>query len=475
MSDPMRSYKDKREQLYQQLVTEYEDRFSTSSSFHKRATQRLVDGGSHALRMFEPFPPWIRSAQGAYLYDLDCHAILDFWQGHYANVLGHNPGVVREALAEMLTQGHGLQTGSQDVQEWELADVICQHVGADRVRFTTSGTLATMYAVLLSRTFTGRDKIMKVGGGWHGGHPRGFKGVSYGREGYQGVETEGLPQVFPQEVVVTSYNDANALEDAFRKHGDEVACFIVEPFIGAGGFVAASPEYLRLARELTERHGALLVLDEIISGFRFRAGNLGALYGIQPDLMTLGKVVGGGMPVAAVAGRADVMGLCGRWGGRRVRFDGGTYSGHALSMLAGRTLVEHLAAHEDEIYPRIQAMGERLRAAVQRAYDDEGVLVQVLGGPSEVMPGSSMILLNFLHQAGVSRDLPDELNNPQNSDGVLREREVKVAYLLEDVFVLHGGGAVSAAHTEEDLALMEEASRKVARRLREAGLAGPHR
>jgi glutamate-1-semialdehyde 2,1-aminomutase len=239
--------------------------------------------------------------------------------------------------------------------------------------------------------------------------------------------------------------------------------------------VAASPEYLKLARELTEKHGALLVLDEIISGFRFRAGNLGALYGIQPDLTTLGKVVGGGMPVAAVAGRADVMDLCGRQGGRRVRFDGGTYSGHPLSMLAGRTLLEYLVSHEDEVYPRIHNMGARLRDDVQAAYDDEGVLVQVLGGPSDVMPGSSMILLNFLHQEGISRDLPDEINNPLNSDGVLREREVKVAYLLEDVFVLHGGGAVSMAHTEEDLARFVTVSRSVARRLREAGLAGAHR
>lgn len=156
---------------------------------------------------------------------------------------------------------------------------------------------------------------------------------------------------------MTGYNDPEALRRHFREHGDRLACFIVEPFIGAGGFILATPEYLQAARELTDQYGVVLIFDEVISGFRFRAGDLGALYGIRPDLATFAKIIGGGMPVAAVAGRREIMELCGRAGGSRVAFSGGTYSAHPAAMLAPRAMLTHLLAHEAEIYPAIGRLG----------------------------------------------------------------------------------------------------------------------
>ncbi|NLE76631.1 MAG: aminotransferase class III-fold pyridoxal phosphate-dependent enzyme, partial [Chloroflexi bacterium] len=327
-------------------------------------------------------------------------------------------------------------------------------------------------AVMLSRTFTGRDLVLKVGGGWHGSQPWGLKGVHFGHEGFQEMETEGLPAAFGREVLVTRYNDVAALEAAFQQHGERIACFIVEPYIGAGGGIPAQAAYLRRARELTQQHGALLIFDEVIAGFRFCAHNLGSLYSLKPDLMTMGKVIGGGMPVAAVAGRGDVLALAGKAGGRKVRFDGGTYSAHPLSMLAGLTMLRHLTAREGEIYPRLGALGEKWRAGATQAFADEGVLARCTGGPNEVMPyGSSMGLLHFLLRPDVPMHSPDAVNDPACCDVEMRERVVKLAFLLEGVFVADGGGAVSMAHTDDDVQRMIAAARAVARRLAAAGFA----
>jgi len=474
MPDSLQAYEERRRRLLNQLLEEFRKRFPASARTHKDAASRLVDGVSHALRMYDPFPVWVKGSHGAYLYDLDDHAILDFWQGHFANILGHNPPMITEALARALQDGHGLQCGVQDAWEYELAELLCRQIGAEKIRFTTSGTLATMYSIMLSRAYTGRDLVLKVGGGWHGAQPWGLKGVGFGQAGYQGNDTEGVTGSVLQEVLITSFNNVEALEDVFRRHGDGLACFIVEPWLGSGGEMAATPEFLRRARELTAQHGAVLILDEVIAGFRFHAGTLGALYGVQPDLTTMGKIIGGGMPVSAVAGRADIMKLCGREGGRRVRFEGGTYSGHPLSMLAGRVMIQYLVDHEQEVYPCLATMGERLRQMVQRAFDDEGVLVHCGGNPSSVMPGSSIATLDFPYRRDTSLCTAEAVNDPALCDVQLRERVVKLAFLLEDVFVAHGLGALSAAHTEQDLTKVAVAAGAVARRLKAAGLGEPH-
>ncbi len=454
--------------LLAELATEYARRSPRSAELNARALKRLVDGGSHTIRLLSPFPPRITAARGAYVTDEDGHRILDFWQGHYANILGHNPPTITEPLAQALRDGSGLQCGVQHIWEWELADVLCRQVGAERVRFTTSGALSTMNAILLSRGFTGRDKVLKIGGGWHGGHPWGLKGVHYGPNGYQAVETEGLPEGLTQDILITPFNDLDALEDVFRRQGDQIACFILEPWLGVGGGIPATAEYLRTARELTERYGALLIFDEVIAGFRFRAGTLGALYGIQPDLTTLGKIIGGGMPVAAVAGRADVLGLA-ALKGRRVTFDGGTYSAHPLSMLAGRIMLEYLAKHENEVYAQLGEKGARLRQALQHAFDEQGLLARVTGEPGPVIPASSLAYLHFPYRPDVPLNRAETINDPALCDIVMRDRVIKIAFLLEDVYTMHGSFALSTEHTEDDMAHVGRAARAVARRLREAG------
>jgi len=449
--------------LMEMLAEAYARHSPRSAAFQERAQRVMVDGGSHNVRLIWPFPPRIVRARGAWLQDEDGHNILDLWQGHFANVLGHNPEVVTTALAEALRSGWGLLSGMTDVLQVEVAEILARQTGSERVRFTTSGSLATMYAILLARAFTGRNLVLKVGGGWHGAQPWGLKGVEF-RQGYEQPDSEGLSPDTLGDILVTRFNDTEALREVFRLHGERIACFIVEPFIGAGGFIPARREYLQEARRLTERYGAVLIFDEIISGFRFRAGDAGALYGIRPDLATFGKAMGGGMPVAAVAGRADILELAGRGSGR-VRFSGGTYSAHPASMLAARVMMTYLVEHEAEVYPRLAELGDKARRTVEAAFAGEGIYARCSGASPDI-PGSSLVKVHFPYREDMPLESPDQVHNLDLCDDVLAEKALRLALLLEDVHTVHGGGALSTAHTEEDIAFLGEACRRAARRIR---------
>ncbi len=453
--------------LLASLRQDYERRSPRSSALQAKALRYLVDGGSHTLRLLEPFPPRIVEAAGAFVTDEDGHRILDFWQGHHANILGHNPPALLAALRASLEAGYGLQTGFTDRLQVETAELLCRLTGCERVRFTTSGALTTMYAVLLARAFTGRDRIMKVGGGWHGAQPWALKGVDFHDENhsrFQHVETKGLPVAIAREVLVTRFNDAEMMEDLFRRRGDEVACFILEPFMGAGGFMFAEREYLALARELCTRYGAVLIFDEVISGFRFHPGAVSQLYGVQPDLATFAKAMGGGMPVAAVAGRAELLALAGRRGG--VKFSGGTYSGHPAGMLAAKTMMSLQEAGAREIYPRLAALGQRCRRAVEAAFAAEGLHAVCTGDGNDAVPGSSLGMVHFPYREGTRFRSPEDNRNPDICDVVLGDTVVQMALLLEDVFVVHGLGSLSTAHTEADIDRLAEACRSAARRIK---------
>jgi glutamate-1-semialdehyde 2,1-aminomutase len=454
--------------LLEKLSEEYERRFPESRRLHQRACVALVDGGSHNLRLIDPFPPRIREARGARITDEDGHSILDFWQGHHANILGHNPGVITEALGNAFASGRGLQTGFVEQLQTDMAEILCRQTGMERVRFTTSGSLATMYAILLARAFTGRDRVMKIGGGWHGAQPWGLVGIEYhnGRNHFQFSDTEGLPVAIEEEVVVTRFNDPEMLTENFRRFGPELACFILEPFIGASGGIPADPEFLKAARSLSEQYGTILIFDEVISGFRFHAGLLGQMYGVRPDLATLAKIIGGGMPLAAVAGRREILELAGRGG--HVRFSGGTYSGHPACLLAAKTMLTYLVENGKTVYPHIGGLAARIRGIVEGAFSAVGIHARCTGTGGGTLPGSSIGTVVFPYDAEHPCKGPEDTLNPHVCDIDLSNRVLQLALLLEDVHVIHGLGSVSTAHTETDLPVVEAAYGRAARRIKAA-------
>jgi glutamate-1-semialdehyde 2,1-aminomutase len=424
--------------LLAELGEELAERSPRSAEFNRAAKTNLVDGGSHTLRLMEPFAPRIVSARGSRVNDEDGHDILDFWQGHLANILGHNPEVVTSELARGFGDGFGLQTGMVDHLQSEVAEILCRQTGAEQVRLK-------------------------------GGHPWALKGSFFHTPdgvGFNGVDSEGLPAALTEDVVVTGFNDPTRLRVDFERHGDQIACFVVEPLIGAGGLIPATREFLNLARELTQQCGALLIFDEVVNGFRFHAGSLSSLYGIEPDLAIYGKAIGGGMPVAALAGRTDVMAQAGRDQRCRVFFSGGTYCAHPASLLAAKIFMTYLIDHEDEVYPRLGELGEKMRNAMTRGFVDEGVPARSTGSDDELPSGSSLGMVHFPHDEDTFIDRPEKVCDPGVCDVALRDRVLGPALLLEDVHLVCGHGAVSTAHTDGDLEHLENACRNVAHRIK---------
>ncbi len=206
--------------LIADLSAEYAARFPRSGELALRAERVMVDGGSHGFRLTRPFPVRIAAASGASVRDVDGHDLLDFWQGHFANILGNDPEVVTSVLAEAFASGTGLQLGQTEEQQIETAELVCECLHADKVRFTTSGSLATMYAIMLARAFTGRDLVLKVATGWHGAQPWGLHGVyNHGGERPLGAGERGSPDAAsPMTSCSPRFNDLEALERDFHRH-----------------------------------------------------------------------------------------------------------------------------------------------------------------------------------------------------------------------------------------------------------------
>ena len=457
-----------RQALWTRLVEKHQSRNPRSLIHSQEASQFQIRGGSHNLRLFEPFPFFDEECSGSKVVDLDGNVYVDFWQGHYTNILGHNPPEVVEPLIRELQRGRGLQTGFPGSLQLELAKKISLRTGAERIRFTTSGSLATLYSVMLSRAFTKRSLVLKVGGGWHGSQPYLLKGVTAYTDGLGLVESSGLHSSISEEILTTQFNNTAQLEEVFEEFGEQIACFIMEPFIGEGGFLFAAEDYLKRARELTHDWGALLVLDEIIAGFRFCPSSLASLYGIQPDLSTFGKVLGGGMPLTAVAGRADVLELANTSLGhpKQVKFEGGTYAGHPASVLAAITLLDYLSAHADEIYPKIHQLAERARNQIPGIFERAGIRSVVTGGPSGPVSQSSMAVIHFPTQDDTPVSSPEVVWNPETCDVEMREKILRLALANEGFHVVHGFGSISTRHTEEEvdsfLSAVEAAATEIA-------------
>ncbi len=455
-----------RKEFMDELIKEYCLKNKKSKQIFKAASQNQIRGGSHNLRLFPPFPIYAVQCKGSKIWDEDGNVYVDFWQGHFANILGHNPEVVIDALQELFQKGQGLETGFPEKSQRRLAELILSRTEAEKVRFTTSGTLASMYAIMLAKAYTQREKVLKVGGGWHGAHPYALKGISTFQNGLNQTESAGLPPSADSMVLVTRFNDKQSLENVFKDHGDKIACFIIEPFIGAGGFIFSSKDYLQEARDLTEKYGTILIFDEVVSGFRFHAGPVQKLYGIKPDLTVFGKAVGGGMPVSAVAGSEDLLSLCSPDADKknRVKFEGGTFSGHPASMLSGATYIQFLIDHESEIYPKIGKWGAEVRREVKKIFSSYGFYVECTGEGSRIAPDSSLIGVQFLRKKIDKVTSPEQVWDPEVSDVELREKAFKLAMMTEGFNTFHGFGAISASHEPQEIQSSLDAVERIARK-----------
>jgi len=334
-----------------------------SEDLFNRALQCIPGGVNSPVRAFRAVggnPPFIARGDGSRIWDVDGREYIDYVGSWGPLLFGHRPPEVLAALEDVL--GTGTSFGAPTEREVELAEVICKMIpSVEKVRLVNSGTEATMSAIRLARGYTKRDRIVKFDGCYHG------HGDSLLVKAGSGVATLGLPDSpgvpasLAQWTTVLPYNDVDALDREFGARGAEIACVIIEPVAGNMGCVPPRPGYLKTLRELTRRAGSILIFDEVMTGFRVAAGGAQELYGIQPDLTTLGKVIGGGLPVGAYGGRADIMNQVAPAG---PIYQAGTLSGNPLAVAAGLATLRRI--QRENPYSRLEALGERLEAGLRR-------------------------------------------------------------------------------------------------------------
>jgi len=347
---------------------------SRSDELFERA-RRVIPGGVNspvrAYRAVGGTPPFIVRGEGAHVFDADGNRYLDYVQSWGAMLLGHAEPRVAEAIASAAAMGTSF--GAPTPGEVELAELICSAVPSmDRVRLVSSGTEATMSAIRLARGFTGRETIVKFAGCYHG-HADGLLAKAG-----SGVATFGLPDSpgvtagQAATTIVVPFNDLAAVEEAFVENGDAIACVIVEPVAANMGVIPPAGGFLEGLRKVTESHGALLIFDEVITGFRLGWGGAQERFGVTPDLTCLGKIIGGGLPVGAFGGRADVMS---RLAPEGPVYQAGTLSGNPLAVAAGLATLRAIQA--DPPYERLEATAARLCDALTAAAKDAGVPVTI--------------------------------------------------------------------------------------------------
>ena len=318
-----------------------------------------VNSPVRAFRSVGGVPPFIVRGQGAHIWDADGNEYIDYVGSWGPLLLGHRHPDVLKAIEEAAACGTSF--GAPTERETELAEAICDAVPSiEMVRLVNSGTEATMSAVRLARGFTGRDLTVKFEGCYHGHVDSLLVKAGSGVATLGLPDTAGVPVCFADTTIALPFNSIEAVERAFQTHGDRIASVIVEPVAGNMGCVPPLPGFLEALREVTSRHGALLIFDEVMTGFRLAFGGAQQLYGIRPDLTTLGKVIGGGLPIGAYGGRTDIMSRVAPLG---PVYQAGTLSGNPLAVSVGLAMLRHLKSHP-EVYEQIDRRAARLVADV---------------------------------------------------------------------------------------------------------------
>ncbi len=350
-----------------------------SRALHARAVKVMPGGTTRTTTYFDPYPLYIDRGEGCRIWDADGVERIDMLGNYTAMILGHAHPKVVEAIAKQAARGTAFAAANPI--EVELATLLCERVPSlEQVRFCNSGTEATMFAMRLARAFTGRPNIARIEGGYHGTHD--YAEVSTHPAPSDAGPADrprarpdsiGTPQWALDGTVVLPFNNPDAAERILREEGARVAAVILEPIIGAGGVIAATNDFIRRLRTVTRELGMLLIFDEVIS-LRVAPGGAQQLYGVTPDLTTMGKIIGGGLPVGAYGGRAELLDLVAPAG---PVYQAGTLSGHPVVMAAGEATLLQLT---DDVYSRLEARIDRLEEGLRR------------GGASTARVGSLLTL-----------------------------------------------------------------------------------
>jgi glutamate-1-semialdehyde 2,1-aminomutase len=414
----------------------------------------LIPGGVNspvrAFRAVGGQPFFVRDARGAHVTDVDGNDYVDYVGTWGPAILGHAHPKIVKAIQDAAV--HGTSFGIPNPLEVTMARLICSAVpSVQKVRMCNSGTEATMSAIRLARGFTKRDKIIKFDGCYHGHADSLLVKAGSGALTFGHPDSAGVPASFTEHTVVLPFNDEDAVTAAFAANAGRIAGIIIEPVPGNAGLYLPAPGYLEFLRNTTRESGALLIFDEVMTGFRLARGGAQERYGISPDLTCFGKIIGGGLPVGAFGGRAEIMDCLAPLG---PVYQAGTLSGNPLAMAAGITALEELFAENGSAYAQLEALGARLEAGMREAAKFAGVPVRFNRIGSMFCGYFTDEPVNNLADAIRS----DRARFAKYFHGMLNEG----IYLAPSQFE---SGFISTAHTARDIDLTVQAAAKVMRTL----------
>ena len=422
--------------------SEYKKKTKTSAKIFARSLKLHVHGVSHNIRFYEPYPFVVKSSTGKNLVDVDNNKYTDYWMGHWSLILGHGPKNVKESLKKQIEKNW--MFGTVNEQTIKLSELISKAVPvAEKIRYVTSGTEATMYAVRLARSVTGKKIIAKIDGGWHGYTSDLLKSVNW-----PFTESESSGIINEEKIISIPYNDLDGSLKILKKHVKNLAGVIIEPVLGGGGCIPASKEYLKGIQEFVHKNKSLYILDEIVTGFRFRYGCLYPTMKLDPDIVTLGKIVGGGMAIGVMCGKKEIMEYAdttGKKKSERSYIGGGTFSANPISMTSGYATLSYLKSKKS-VYSKINSLGEFARKEIRNVFDGKVVVTGI----------GSLFMTHFL-KGGIT-----EVTNAAQAakcDSQMLQRYHFKMISHDGIFFLPGKlGAISDAHDKDDIKKMILAS-----------------
>ena len=433
-------------------IDSYQTKTPRSLEMQRKAARYLPGGSSRGTAYFDPYPHFIERGKGSYVYDVDGNEYLDFMINATSLILGHANRHISAVIKDQIDLGAAYSGPTES--QINLAEILCTRIPSiDTIRFTNSGTEATMMAIRAARLYTGKEKIVKIEGGYHGSHE--YVSVSVytpqdklNPSGPAPIpEYDGQPKNVAEGVFVVEYNDIEGMRDILDRYSHEIACVIMEPVVSSFGYLPADQEYLEFVRAKTSELGIVLIFDEVQS-FRLSSGGAQEFFNVVPDMTALGKIIGGGLAVGAFGGKKEIMnGFDPSNGGAEIAH-AGTFNANPLTMKAGIVVMESLT---DDVYLRMNALGKEIREKLNAVFSELDVSVQITGiGSFFGMHFTDKTISNY-------------------RDVVTTESATKKAFflaMLNEGVLLNGlSGSLNVYSTGEDVDELVSAVRKVAVRL----------
>jgi len=429
------------------------DKTKKSRLLNDIALKTFPGGINHNIRHYDPYPFQTKRANKQYIWDVDDNKYTDYWMGHMALILGHSPENIIENVKQQID--YGTLMGTTNVIALEFANKIQEiFLCSEMVRLSSTGTEATMYATRLARAYTQKKKIVKIEGGWHGGNTALHKSISKPFD----KKSSGILEEESKNTIIIPYNDIEKTADIIEENRNDIACVIVEPLLGHG-CIPIKIDYLKMLREKTEKIDSILILDEVITGFRLAFGGAQEYYNIKPDLCTFGKISGGGFPIGGITGLKEIMeksnpikqkdDLC--WIG------GGTFSGNPMTMVAGLATIKYLENNKSRVYQKINDLGDKTRKNVDKIFHDSNIKTKTTGL-------GSLFVTHFLNNEKddiiTARDL--ESTNMKNQ----YEYYMMLMSYFDIFFLPSHNGAISDAHNIDDVNHLITSTDKISRELK---------